>query len=94
MTDPQFVCPSCRAEIKLTESLAAPLIAETRRKFDEQLAAKEADFGRREELLKQASEEIAKARARRARLAIADELGERDRESPAARCRRSRALMC
>ncbi|WP_084302673.1 hypothetical protein [Bradyrhizobium sp. WSM2254] len=25
MTDPQIVCPSCRTEIKLTESLAAPL---------------------------------------------------------------------
>lgn len=62
MTDSQIVCPSCRAEIKLTESLAAPLIAKTRRKFDQQLAAKEADFGRREALLKQASEEIAKAR--------------------------------
>ncbi|MGX4805522.1 hypothetical protein [Bradyrhizobium guangdongense] len=95
-------CPSCRTEIKLTESLAAPLIAETRRKFDQQLAAKEVDFGRREALLKQASEEIAKARetvdeqfaaklkaertsiaqaeAKRARLAIADEFGERDRQ--------------
>ncbi|WP_036022180.1 DUF2130 domain-containing protein [Bradyrhizobium yuanmingense] len=100
MTDPQIVCPSCRTEIKLTESLAAPLIAETRRKFDQQLAAKEADFGRREALLKQAGEEIAKARqtvdeqvaaklkaerssiveeeAKRARLAIADELDARD----------------
>lgn len=102
MTDPQIVCPNCRTEIKLTESLAAPLIAETRRKFDQQLAAKEADFGRREALLKQASEEIAKAReavdeqvaaklkaerssiveteAKRARLAVADELGARDRQ--------------
>lgn len=61
VTDPQIVCPTCRTEIKLTESLAAPLIAETRRKFDQQLAAKEADFGRREALLKQASEDIAKS---------------------------------
>lgn len=102
VTDPQIVCPSCRTEIKLTESLAAPLIAETRRKFDQQLAAKEADFGRREMLLRQAQQEIARAReavdeqvaaklkaersniveteAKRARLAIADELGERDRQ--------------
>ncbi|WFU45736.1 DUF2130 domain-containing protein (plasmid) [Bradyrhizobium sp. CB82] len=102
MTDPQIVCPNCRTEIKLTESLAAPLIAETRRKFDQQLAAKEADFGQREALLKQASEEVAKARetvdeqvaaklkaeraniteaeAKRARLAVADELSTRDRQ--------------
>jgi hypothetical protein len=25
VTDPQIVCPNCRTEIKLTESLAAPL---------------------------------------------------------------------
>jgi hypothetical protein len=44
VTDPQIVCPTCRTEIKLTESLAAPMIAETRRQFEHQLAAKEADF--------------------------------------------------
>lgn len=102
VTDPQIVCPNCHTDIKLTESLAAPLIAETRRRFDQQLAAKEADFGRREAVLKQAQEEIAKAReavdeqvaaklraersniveaeAKRARLAIADELSARDRQ--------------
>jgi hypothetical protein len=102
VTDPQIVCPNCRSEIKLTESLAAPLIAETRRKFDQRMADREAEFGRREALLKQAQDEIAKAReavdeqvsaklkaersniveaeARRARLAIADEISERDRQ--------------
>jgi hypothetical protein len=30
MTDPTLTCPTCRTEIKLTESLAAPLIADTR----------------------------------------------------------------
>jgi hypothetical protein len=29
MTDPTLTCPNCRTEIKLTESLAAPLIADT-----------------------------------------------------------------
>jgi hypothetical protein len=62
VTDPQIVCPNCRTEIKLTESLAAPLIAETRRQFEAQLAAKEADFGRREAKLKQIQEDVAKAR--------------------------------
>ena len=38
VTDPQIVCPNCHTEIKLTESLAAPLIAETRRQFEAQLA--------------------------------------------------------
>jgi hypothetical protein len=45
---PQILCPNCRTEIKLTESLAAPLLAETRKQFEAQLAAKETDFGRRE----------------------------------------------
>ena len=44
MTDPQIVCPNCRTEIKLTESLAAPLLAEARKQFEQQLAPKEADF--------------------------------------------------
>ncbi|WLA78147.1 DUF2130 domain-containing protein [Bradyrhizobium diazoefficiens] len=102
MTEPQIVCPECHTEIKLTESLAAPLIAETRRQFEVQLAAKEADFGRREAGLRQAQEEVAKAReaideqlaaklktertaiaeaeAKKARSAVADELGRRDRQ--------------
>jgi len=32
VTDPQIVFPYCHTEIKLTDSLAAPLIAETRRR--------------------------------------------------------------
>ena len=35
-------CPNCNHEIKLTESLAAPLLQETRQRFNEQLAAKDA----------------------------------------------------
>lgn len=62
VTDPQIVCPECRTEIKLTESLAAPLIAETRRKFEAQIAAKEADIGHREAKLRQIQEDVAKAR--------------------------------
>jgi len=62
MTDPQIVCPNCRTEIKLTESLAAPLLADARRQFEQQLAAKEADFGRREARLKQLQDELAMSR--------------------------------
>ncbi|ABE64502.1 conserved hypothetical protein [Nitrobacter hamburgensis X14] len=62
MTEPQIVCPNCHTEIKLTESLAAPLVAETRRQFEHQLAAKEADFGRREAALKKTQDDLAKAK--------------------------------
>ena len=43
-----IICPNCKTEIKLTESLAAPLIEATRRQFEQQLAQKEADVARRE----------------------------------------------
>jgi hypothetical protein len=33
---PTFNCPNCNYEIKLTESLAAPLIEENRKRFQEQ----------------------------------------------------------
>jgi hypothetical protein len=62
VTEPQIVCPNCHTEIKLTESLAAPLVAETRRQFEQQLAAKEADFGRREAALQKTQDDLARAR--------------------------------
>jgi len=63
VTDPQIICPHCRTGIKLTESLAAPMIAASRKQFEAQLAAKEADFGRREAELRQTQDDLAKARA-------------------------------
>ena len=72
MIEPQIVCPNCRTEIKLTESLAAPLVAETRKRFEQQLAQKEADFAKREAGLRQTQDELAKARE-----AINDEVAKR-----------------
>lgn len=46
MTEPTITCPSCQTEIKLTESLAAPLIAETRKQFASQLADKDQEVAR------------------------------------------------
>ena len=48
MTEPTIICPGCKIEIKLTESLAAPLIAATRQQFEKQLAQKDADIAQRE----------------------------------------------
>jgi hypothetical protein len=39
MNEPTVVCPNCKTEIKLTESLAAPLIESTRREYQERLIA-------------------------------------------------------
>ena len=48
MTEPTITCPNCKTEIKLTESLAAPLIEATRRGFEQRLAQKDADVVKRE----------------------------------------------
>ena len=100
MSDPQIVCPQCSTPIKLTESLAAPLIAQTRKQFEQQLASKEVDFARREAVLQQTQQDLAKAReavdeevakklkaerasiaeaeARKARVALGNEIEQRD----------------
>jgi hypothetical protein len=43
MTEPTLTCPTCRTQIKLTESLAAPIIEDTRRRYEDQLARKETE---------------------------------------------------
>ena len=48
MTEPTIICPHCKTEIKLTESLAAPLLASTRQQFEAQLAKKDSDIAQRE----------------------------------------------
>lgn len=44
MTEPTITCPHCKTEIRLTESLAAPLIAATRQQFERQLGQKDEDI--------------------------------------------------
>ena len=61
MSDPQIICTNCGTETKLTESLAAPIVAASRKQFEAELAAKEADFGRREAHLRQTQDDLAKA---------------------------------
>jgi len=63
MTEPIISCPKCKAEIKLTESLAAPLIESTRREFEKQLAQKDAEISERETSIRQREEALTKARA-------------------------------
>jgi hypothetical protein len=63
MNEPVIHCPTCRTEIKLTESLAAPLIAQSRRQFEQTLAAKDAEVAKREAALKTKEDELAAAKA-------------------------------
>ena len=63
MAEPTIICPQCKTEIKLTESLAAPLLANVKRQFEQQLAQKDADMAKREQSLNERAESIEKAKA-------------------------------
>lgn len=60
--EPTLHCPACNHEIRLTESLAAPLLAETRQRFQQQLASKDAEMERKIEALRLEREQVAKDR--------------------------------
>ena len=59
-SEPTITCPSCNAEIKLTESLAAPLIESTRRQYEQRLAERNGEIAKRENALKAKEEALAK----------------------------------
>lgn len=60
--EPTLHCPNCNHEIRLTESLAAPLLEQTRRRFQEQLAGKDAEVARKTEALRLEREQLTKDR--------------------------------
>ena len=59
MTEPTITCPQCKTEIKLTESLAAPLVESTRRQFEQQLAKKDIDSATREQAMREKEKQLA-----------------------------------
>jgi len=62
MTEPTIICPSCKTEIKLTESLAAPLIEATKQQYEQRISAKDAEVAKREAAVKEQQAVIAKAK--------------------------------
>ena len=44
INEPTITCPNCKTEIKLTESLAAPLVESTRRQYEQRLATERASI--------------------------------------------------
>jgi hypothetical protein len=95
MTEPTIICPKCKAEIKLTESLAAPLIESTRQEYEQRLSQKEAEIGKREEAISKARESIdtqvadkirqersriAAEEAKKAQFALGTDLEQRNKE--------------
>ncbi len=62
MTDPTITCPNCKTEIKLTESLAAPLLETTRKDYERRLALKEAEAAKREADIREREAALVKAK--------------------------------
>ena len=58
MTEPTIVCPNCKTEIKLTESLAAPLIESTRKQFEQRLAQKDTEIIQREQAMRDKEKQL------------------------------------
>ena len=59
--EPTITCPKCQTVIKLTESLAAPLIASTRLELEAQMAAKDAAIAKQTAAIKEREASLAKA---------------------------------
>jgi hypothetical protein len=62
MNEPTISCPHCKCEIKLTESLAAPLIDATRLQFERQLAQKDSDIAQRESAMREKEKALTDAK--------------------------------
>ena len=69
MNEPIIVCPNCQHELKLTESLAAPLIQQTRQQFEQRLALKDQEIVKREVFVREQLESVEKSKA-----TVADEV--------------------
>ncbi len=72
MTKPTITCPNCRTDIPLTESLAAPLIQATQKKFERLIAQKDQDMASREAALRYQQDALQKEKA-----AIEEQVSER-----------------
>jgi hypothetical protein len=92
MNEPTIICPNCRTEIKLTESLAAPIVEATRKHYEHEIAQKDAEVSAREAAVRKQLADLAKARE-----AIDDEIAAKlgpERERIAAEeARKARTLI-
>lgn len=60
--EPSITCPKCRTEIKLTETLAAPLIEAIRRDSEEKLRTKDLEIAKREAAIRKEQETLKRAK--------------------------------
>jgi hypothetical protein len=75
MTEPTIICPNCKTEIRLTESLAAPLIAATKQQFELKLSQKDAEIAQREQSVRDKEKLVTEAR-RAVEQQVADQVAE------------------
>lgn len=76
MAELTIICPNCKAEIPLTESLAAPLLEKTRRDFERKLSEKDTKIAERENDLRGREEALKKAEG-----AVDDKVAEKLKEA-------------
>jgi hypothetical protein len=62
MTDIKIDCPHCHQSFKLNETLAAPLVEETRRKFEKEFEGKEGELEARLKVFEEQQKQTAKAK--------------------------------
>lgn len=62
-SDPQIICPNCKSEIRLTESLAAPLLAATKADYEKRMQAQADGLAKEKTALQQQQSKLAHAQA-------------------------------
>lgn len=75
MIEPTITCPKCKTEIRLTESLAAPLIEATRQQFEEKLSQRDEEIAQREHVLRDKEKQVSEAK-RSLEQQVADQVAE------------------
>jgi hypothetical protein len=61
--EPIITCPHCQSEIKLTESLAAPLIQATQKQYEQAIAQKESEIAKREAAIRTQQNDLVREKA-------------------------------
>lgn len=61
MVEPVVICPSCKKEIRLTESLAAPLVEATRRQYEQKLQEVNSAIAQRETAIRLQEQAVSQA---------------------------------
>jgi len=62
VSEPVIACPNCGTDVRVTESLAAPLIQATRVQYERKIAEQAADIANREAAIRNQEAELAKAK--------------------------------